>query len=83
MKVARHNVSEVTNGHKWTLWYGILKEAEVEDGKTFRRKEHSKRKLSNNDSIRHVLLLEATEHWYEPRVCEINPLKPNLHVPKS
>jgi len=58
--VARHNVRGLANGQKWTRWYGILKEAEVEDGKTFRRKEHSKQKLSNNDSIRHVLLLETT-----------------------
>jgi hypothetical protein len=65
--VARHNVRKVANGQKWTRWYGILKEAEVEDGKTFTTKQHSKRKLSNNDSTRNVLLLAATEHWYELR----------------
>jgi hypothetical protein len=65
--VARHNVRELANGQNWTRWYGIPKEVEVEDGKTFGRK-HSKRKLSNNDSIRHVLLLKTTELWCEATV---------------
>jgi hypothetical protein len=66
--VARHIVRKVASGQKWISWYGTLKEAEVEDGKTFRRKQQSKRKLSNNDGIRCALLLRATAHWYEPRV---------------
>jgi hypothetical protein len=33
------NVTKVANSHKWTSWYGILKEEEVEE-KTFRRKQH-------------------------------------------
>jgi len=67
LKVARHNVRKVANGQKWTRWYGIMKEVEVEDGKTFIRKQHSKRKFSNNDSKCHVFLLAPTEHWYKPR----------------
>jgi hypothetical protein len=66
--MARRDVRKVASGQKRTRWYGILKEAEDEDGKTYIRKHHFKGKLSNNDSIRHVLLLEATEHEYEPRV---------------